>query len=117
MGDNRMSYKVTKETLEMCARQLSWMQREWVHLENKKPKDYQGVAFLDQTLILERVDDDNWKLIYKSGQNHEIKCEVVFEFQYKLWDNFDIKAEEKLTVASWDLYHKLVELEEPDVME
>ena len=109
--------KVTKETMAMCARQLSWMQRELVHLENKKPKDYQGVAFLDKTLILERVDDDNWKLIYKSGQNHEIMCEVVFEFKDNLWDNFDIKADEKITVASWDLYYRLLELEEAEITE
>jgi hypothetical protein len=110
-------YKVTREALEMYARQLSWMQRELMHLENKKPKDYQGVAFLDKTLILERVDDDNWKLIYKSGQNHEIMCETVFAFKDNLWDNFDIKAEEKLTVASWDLHNKLQDQEEADVTE
>jgi|688.fasta_scaffold2410956_1 hypothetical protein len=111
-------YKVTREALEMYARQLSWMQRKYMDAQNTlKPKDYQGVAFLDKTLILERVDDDNWKLIYKSGQNHEVKCEVIFEFQYAHWNSYDIKAEEKLTVASWDLHNKLQDQEEADVTE
>ena len=49
---------------QMYARQLVWMQRQWM-LENKEPKDEVSISYLDRKLSIERVDNTNWNLIYR----------------------------------------------------
>jgi hypothetical protein len=55
---------VNRTQFEMYARQLVWMQRQWM-LENKDPKDEMSISYLDRKLSIERVDNTNWNLIYR----------------------------------------------------
>jgi len=55
---------VNQTQFEMYARQLVWMQRQWM-LENKDPKSEMSISYLDRQLSIERVDSANWNLIYR----------------------------------------------------
>ena len=90
---------------QMYARQLVWMQRQWM-VENKDPKDEMTIAYLDRTLSIERINSTHWNLVYRQA---EFPCGNIFTMP--LYTN-EIAPELLITDAATELYgliEKLVE--------
>jgi hypothetical protein len=69
---------VNQTQFEMYARQLVWMQRQWM-LENTDPKDEMSISYLDRKLSIERVDNTNWNLIYRyENRQYELMFSLPF---------------------------------------
>lgn len=95
---------VDQTQFEMYARQLVWMQRQWMR-ENEHPKDKMSISYRDRTLSIQRVDNVHWNLIYICGtQGYELK------FSMPLY-TMDIVPEGLITDAAQTLYASIVEKE------
>ena len=95
---------VDQTQFEMYARQLVWMQRQWMRT-NEKPKDEMSISYLDRTLSIERVDDVHWNLIYKcENRGYQLM------FSMPLYINA-ITPEGLITDAAITLYASIAENE------
>jgi hypothetical protein len=95
---------VDQTQFEMYARQLVWMQRQWMRT-NEKPKDEMSISYLDRTLSIERVDNVHWNLIYKcENRGYQLM------FSMPLYTNA-ITPEGLITDAAIKLYASIEENE------
>ena len=96
---------------QMYARQLVWMQRQWM-VENKDPKDEMTISYLDRTLSIERLNSTHWNLVYRQAEfpyGTEFPCGIIFTMP--LYTN-EIAPEGLITDAATELHamiEKLVE--------
>jgi hypothetical protein len=86
---------------QMYARQLVWMQRQWM-VENKDPKDEMTISYLDRTLSIERLNSTHWNLVYRQA---EFPCGIIFTMP--LYTN-EIAPELLITDAATEL-HAMIE--------
>ena len=92
---------VDQTQFEMYARQLVWMQRQWMR-ENEHPKDEMTITYLDRTLSIERINSTHWNLIYRQA---EFPCGNIFTMP--LYTD-EIAPELFITDAATEL-HALIE--------